>query len=378
MTHRRSVSPVRWSVLGLQWLAAAGVACSHTEPFSNPQGSEEPFDPGPPARLTLNPAHDGNPCWLPDGSGIIYSTQQLDRVDTDVCLAELPATGGRQRWLACDIPGDGRSTDAAQSATVSAAGRLALLSAGNGGLSSPSPVFLGIALAPTLDAAQAQTVRTLPFTPAGGATQDYAGHLRWLGPDSLVYVGQLFRAQPACPDPGCPLDTLLVSTEVTLLDLESADGAAVPGTSQATGVSPTADGAAILYTLRADTRIYRRDLATGEVTVVHDFGAAGVVRDIHVAGSRVAAVVGGRLGFAVDPRLGPVDYDSGGVLYLLELDGGGTSSLETSGRLYRRPALAPDGSRLVAEGFPLSITVTDSSVDTTVNRSGDLYLFGAD
>ena len=378
MTDRPSVTAARWTALALLFLAASGAACSHSDPFSNPLGTEGPFDPGPPARLTLNPGHDGHPSWLADGSGILYSSRQLGRRDTDVCLAELPPTGGSQRQLACDIPGDRTSTDAAQSAAASAEGRIALLSAGNGGLGGPSPVFLGIALAPGLDASEAQTVRALPFTPAGGVSQDYAGHLRWLTPDELVYVGQLFRAQPACPDPVCPLDTLLVGTEVTRLDLSepAAAGSAVAGTAMATGVSPVLDGAAILYTLPGDARIYRRDLSSGEVAVVHDFGAAGPARDVHAAGNRVAAVVGGRVAFSVDPRVGPVQRDSGGILHVIELDGSDDVVLDTPGRLYRRPALSPDGSGLVAEGFPLIITITDLSTDTTVSRSGDLYLFG--
>jgi hypothetical protein len=380
MTDRRSVTPVRCTALSLLCLAAFALACSHSEPFSNPQGTEEPFDPGPPARLTLNPGHDGYPSWLADGSGILYSPQQLERGDADVCLAELPPTGGSQRWLTCDVPGDRTSTDAAQSAVASPDGRLALLSAGNGGLGSPSPVFLGIALAQTLDAADAQTVRTLPFTPTGGATQDYAGHLRWLTEDTLVYVGQLFRALPACPDRGCPLDTLLVGTDVTLLDVSGSTttGSAVAETEMATGVTPILDGAAILYTLPSDPRIYRRVLASGEVAVVHDFGAAGPVRDVHAVGNRVAAVVGGRVAFSFDPRIGPVQRDSGGVLHVIELGGTGAVVLDTPERLYRRPALSPDGSRLVAEGYPLIITIAGGSIDTTVSRSGDLYLFGAE
>jgi hypothetical protein len=375
MTHRPSVTSARWTALGLLCLVAS-VACSHTEPFANPSGSEEPFDPGPPARLTLNSAHDGNPSWLADGSAILYSAQQLDRDDGDVCLAELPPTGGRQRRLLCDIPGDPESTDAAQSVAASADGRLALLSAGNGDIGGTSPVFLELGLIPTLDGLDAQRVRTLPFTPVGGSSQDYAGHLRWLTSETLVYLGQRFVTQRDCED--CPLDTLLVSTEVTMLDVADGTGTAVPGTELATGVAPVADGSAILFTLPGDPRIYRRILASGEVTVVHDFGVAGAARDLHAAGSRVAAVVGGRVAFSVDPGAGPVQWDSGGVLHLVELGGAGARALDTPGRLYRRPALSPDGTRIVAEGFPLIITGPPNAPDTTVGKSGDLYLFGVE
>ena len=379
MGRRSSVTPPRWTALGLLCVVASALACSHSEPFDNPQGSEEPFDPGPPARLTLNPAHDGHPSWLADGSGILYSAQQVERGDDDVCLAELPPTGGRQRRLTCDIPGNRLTTDAAQSAAASPDGRVALLSAGNGSLGGEGPVFLDIALIPTLDALDAEMVRTLPFTPSGGTVQDYAGHLRWLSSDALVYVGQSFRIKRDCES--CALDTVLINTEVTTLPLASgtAAGAAVPGTSSATGVAPIQDGAAILYTLPGDSRIYRRGLAGGEVSVIHDFGPAGVARDVHAVGDRVAAIVGGRVAYTVHPLhpgLGPVQWDSGGVVHLFELGETTSLALDTPDRLYRRPALSPDGSRVVAEGYPLIITGTFSNPDTSVGKSGDLYLFG--
>ncbi len=378
MTRRCSVAPPRWTALGLLYLVASAPACSHSEPFDNSQGTEEPFDPSPPIRLTFNPAHDGSPSWLADGSGILYSAQQAEREDDDVCLAELPPTGGQQRRLTCDIPGDAETTDAAQSSAASPDGRVALLSAGNGNLGGTSPVFLELALIPTLDAVDAQRVRTLPFTPAGGTAQDYAGHLRWLTPDALVYVGQRFVTQRACPAVTCPLDTLFVSTEVTTLTVDGAAAGAVPGTELATGVAPIQDGSAILYTLPNDTRLYRRVLASGDVAVVYDFGAAGVVRDVHAAAGRVTAIVGGRVAFSVDPPVGPAQWDSGGVVHVLDLGGTSSQALDSQGRLYRRPALSPDGSRIVAEGYPLIITGPPTDTDTTVGKSGDIYLFGGE
>jgi hypothetical protein len=112
--------------------------------------------------------------------------------------------------------------------------------------------------------------------------------------------------------------------------------------------------------------------------VVHDFGASGVARDVHAVGNRVTAVVGGRVAFSVDPRAGPVQWDSGGVVHVVELGETGSLALDTPGRLYRRPALSPDGGRIVAEGYPLIITGPVNAPDTTVSRSSDLYLFGAE
>lgn len=74
------------------------LGCGHTEPFgSPPNGDEHPFNATPPVRLTLNQGPDRGAAWLPDGSGIFYSGQQLGRRDQDVCLALLPPGGGRQR-----------------------------------------------------------------------------------------------------------------------------------------------------------------------------------------------------------------------------------------------------------------------------------------
>ena len=377
MTRCSLAAPARWTALGLLCLVALAPACSHSEPFASPPGSEEPFDPSPPVRLTLNPAHDRYASWLADGSGILYSSQQLERGDGDVCLAELPSTGGRQRRLVCDIPGDRKSTDAALSSAPSADGRVALLSAGNGDIGGTSPVFLELALIPTLDGVDGQRVRALPFTPEGGSAQDYAGHLRWLTGEALVYLGQRFVAQRPCPE-SCPLDTLHVSTEITTLTVASGAARALPGTELATGVTPFLEGTAILYTLPNDSRIYRRVLASGEVSVVHDFGPSGVARDVHAAGNRVTAIVGGRVAFSVDPRAGPVQWDSGGVVHLVELGETGSLALDTPGRLYRRPALSPDGARIVAEGYPLIITGPPEAPDTTVSKNSDLYLFGGE
>lgn len=255
---------------------------------------------------------------------------------------------------------------------------MALLSAGNGRLRGTNPVFLGIAVAPTLDASNPQTVRGLPFTPAGGVLQDYAGSLRWLAPTRLVYLGQNFRVLVACPE--CPLDTLISGTEVTVLDLAGggATATAIAGTAQATGVAPVQDGTAILFTLPNDTRVYRRTLSSGDVSVFHEFGPAGVVRAVHASGTRVAAIVGGRVAFSVDPRVGPIQWDSGGVLHVLDLEGDDETVLDTPGRLYRRPAVSPDGSRVVAEGFAVILPGPGVGPDTTVSKSGDLYLFGGE
>jgi hypothetical protein len=324
-------------------------------------------------RLTYNLAADRRPSWLAEGAGLIYSAQQLDRTDDDVCLALIPPGGGTQRQLWCDVPSGEDMLDAIESAVLSPGGRVGFVSA-TGSTGAPSPARQDIAVAPSLDPASAQRVRPLPNIPHGAATQTSAEYLRWLDDSRLVYVDQILHVRRPCPP--CEADTIRIGKSVTVLDVDAADAAPIslPGTSLATGVAIPPGSGSILYTLAGDSRVYRQGLADGMVDVFHDFGAAGVVRDIHLAGNRLAAVVGGRVAFVTDFQLGPMQWDSGGVLHVLDLESGGDVILgDTPDRLYRRPALSPQGDRLVAEGYPVSPTEGGA----IVGRSGDLYLFDA-
>jgi hypothetical protein len=129
----------------------------------------------------------------------------------------------------------------------------------------------------------------------------------------------------------------------------------------------------LYYTLGGDARIYRQELSSGAVSVVHDFGSAGIARDVHVVGNRLAAVVGGRVAFAIDSAIGPTQWDSGGELHVVSLQDGTDMTVPGPG-LFRRPQLSPSGAQIVAEVYPLIIDPVTR--DTTVGRAGDLYLFG--
>ena len=76
-------------------VSAVLMACEHGAPFRPGEyGPNGPLNPGDPTRLTYNPGQDLIPAWLPDGSGIVYTGERLDRADRDRCLAFLPAAGG--------------------------------------------------------------------------------------------------------------------------------------------------------------------------------------------------------------------------------------------------------------------------------------------
>jgi hypothetical protein len=358
-----------------------GLACGHSDPFSTPPyGTTQPFDPAPPVRLTLNEAADRGASWLPDGSGILYSSQQEGRSDGDVCLAELPPTGGSQRRLVCDLtPGGIDSTNSIEWPIVGPGGRLAFVKS-SGARRAVSPDQVAVAVAEGLDPSSATDVQPVPYTIPGEPRHGTVTQLRWLPDGRLIYVGGQVVYRP--PGIGLPLDTLVAGLKAVVLDpsLPAAGPAALPGTDYATGVSPGLSSDEIFYTVGGDTRVFRRVLSSGEVSVLHDFGTAGIARDLNLGGSRLAVTVGGRVAFTVDPDLGPMQRDSGGFVHILDLASGADVTLDGPG-LCRRPALAPAGDRAVAEVYPLVITesldpITQQPItDTTVGRAGDLYLF---
>jgi hypothetical protein len=363
--------------MGLLLLA---LGCGHTGPFTNPtQGSDQPFDPTPPARLTLNAAGDRGAAWLPDGSGILYSAAQASRPDADVCLALLPPSGGSQRFLHCDVPGGPDLRDAIESAAPSSEGQLAFL-ATSSTLNGEIPFSQAILLAPSLNPSAGVQIRTFPYNTPDGQVHRTASQIRWLGPGTLVYLGETMDARRACRL--CPLDTIVTGLAVVTLDASNSGSTPtiVPGTQLASGVCPGENPDLIYFTLGGDTRVFQRSLSTGSTQLIHDFGGAGIARDVQVQGGRLVATVGGRVAFSTDPTLGPTQWDSGGVVHLVDLAGGTDTPLPGPG-LFRRPVLSPAGDRVVAEGYPLITTQVPNPSgegtlpDTTVSRSSDLYLF---
>jgi hypothetical protein len=365
--------PGSGSLAGLLALVVMA-GCGHTEPFSSPAtGSDQPFDATPPVRLTFNRAADRGVAWLPDGSAILYSTQPTGRRDNDVCLAVLPPTGGRQRSLTCDpFSGVSELTDAIESVAPAPDGRLGFFAA-TSSVGAPLPNVQALALGSVSDPATRRSLVSIPYTIPGGRLHGGISQLRWLGSNRLLYLGEAVVAQRPCTS--CALDTLRTGQDAVWLAVDGAGASpqAIPGSDYASGVSPGSNEDEVYYTLGGDTRVYRQTLSSGAVSVVHDFATAGIVRDVHVVGTRMAAVVGGRVVFGIDPSLGPTQWDSGGTLHLVDLQNGTDTNLDGPG-LFRRPQLSPTGTALVAEVYPLiADPVTDS---ITVSRNGDLYLFG--
>ncbi|MBK7716471.1 MAG: hypothetical protein IPI38_13760 [Gemmatimonadetes bacterium] len=312
-------------------------ACSHPDAFpSGDPGDDGPFSGPPPQRLTLNPAVDQAPSWYPDGSALLYAFDQAERPDLDRCLGLLPALGGTRQAEKCPmVDAGGDSTDVYEWAAASAGGRVAWVEQhGPAGFRTPSSGAIAVG---SLDpVASLRVLRALPYLAPSGAIHATATHLGWLGEDTVVYVGADVVTSRACQ--GCKLDTLVIGHDVVTLDLatDPATLAIVPGTAGATSVWP--GSGSILYTLGGDSQVFRRQLATGVVDTVFDFGGLGIARDAGLIGSQLTAVVGGRVSFGIDPLLGPVQRDSGGTLYLVDLTSPTPTALSPDNQLLRHAA----------------------------------------
>ena len=207
----------------------SGLVVPVSPPAVTPSHSPSPraptaLRPTPPVRLTLNHGHDGEP-GLARRTAPASSTRRGSRrgTDRDVCLAELPASGGSQRRLVCDVPG--RADHHRRVESTAAARRRhgsPSLSAGNGGLRRQQPGVRRIADRIHLGCREPRNGSQPPLHSPRRRAPGLCRVPPLAGPSRLVYVGQRFGPSPPAATSGCPLDTLFYGTEVTLLDL--ADG----------------------------------------------------------------------------------------------------------------------------------------------------------
>jgi hypothetical protein len=208
--------------------------------------------------------------------------------------------------------------DALESAAPAADGRLAFVTA-HSSIGAVSPNEQGIVLASIADPRDYRVLRSVPYTIPGERLHSGVSQLQWWGQNRLLYLGEQVMYLRACS--ACPVDTLRSGLDATWLLVEEIDAAPqrVGGTDYASGVSAGSNENELYYTIGGDSRVFRRNLSDGAVSVVHDFGPAGIARDVHVVGNRMVAVVGGRVRFGPDPLAGQVQWDSGGVLRVVDL-----------------------------------------------------------
>ena len=351
-------------------LLVFAAACGHEEPFR-----PETYTPEPPpfsgsARLTFNTGADRTPSWLPDGSGILYSLERLDRADQDRCLGRLPPEGGTLMRISCHrTPAADDSTDVFESAAAHGDGRLAYVRASSPVRPRPlAPRVHGLALATVADPDEFVVLRILPY-PVPGGTHENLSQLQWLNDSQLVYLGE--RVAYAGPCGGCPPDTLRSGIGVAILSARpGASVTVIPGTDGASGVSVRSPDT-IYYTINGDSRVFRRALSSGVIDVLFDFGPGRVARDVGVIDAeRILAVVDGRVGTRDISGIGPMQVDSGGTLRIANLTTSSASLLTPGNLWFRRPRVRPGGDRFTVEAYPYQVV----GADTLVSTIADVWL----
>jgi hypothetical protein len=330
-------------------------ACEHGAPFQpGDYAPDGPFGSLPATRLTLNPGTDLTPTWLPGGGGIWYSAERLDRADRDHCLAELPPDGGAIRHWVCRTTAPDDSINVLDNPAASGDGRLVYVrSSGSLRLGRPlGPSAQQLVLA-TLDApppdAPTRVLQPVPTVAPGGRVHEAISHIGWLGLTRLVYLEETVRYPRPCSS--CAPDTVRTGIEIVTLDFAAAAPvlAVVPGTDSASSLAVGATGDTIYFTRNGDSRVYRHAFSSGQTDIVHDFGAAGIARDVGLANGRLVAVVGGDVTYVVDSVLGAAQVDDGGELHFVTLVTGAETVIGNAASRFRRPAFSPDGTRVAVE-----------------------------
>lgn len=369
----------RTALRSVPWILLAALGCGHEDPIApGSGGATGPRDPAEPVRLTWAPGYESTPSWLPDGSGILHSFDRTLSGQFDRCLGILPPGGGSRTREFCGTgPGASDSLDALEGAGASPGGRLIFQWSQTIG-TRLSPNTNALVLATLARPWEALTLVLMPNTLPGGRIHGRAARVDWIDEDRAVYLGEEVYYKTCS---GCTPDTVRIGREGVLVNLAGAAPTLtiIPGTEDATSLA-AAPGSEYLYlTRRLDTRVYRLPVSGGVPEEVYDFGALGVARDLALADGWLYAIVGGRVFLDGDAFAGEWQSDAGGILYYLDLAGGGATEVPTGGdRLLRRPFPDPTGSGGIAvEGYEITLLRDDMGnvVDSLVSRVPDLWRY---
>jgi hypothetical protein len=364
------------------WRGTAGVAlitlaaCSHEAPFAHRNTTfDSTIGGGADRQLTLNLGADIAPAWLSDGSGLIYTWEGVYGAVHDRCMAILPPAGGTRRELTCATSEPSLdSVDVFSEAAPGPGGQLLLVRQ----WSLPAdiaPLGGALQLGTVTDPAAATTLLTFPYTSSTGHLHQGISHIRWLSPTRAIYLASKVTFPRPCGT--CTADTVRTGIELVELTISGTTATIqpIPGTDSVSSVDVGANSNEIFYTRNGDTRVYQMDLSSGISIVAHDFGSAGIARDVAFFGNQVYAVVGGGVFYVLDPALGPSQLDRGGQLWLADLGNATQSGRLIDSRWFKRPAISPLRNRMVAESFQLTFVFCGMGcVDTLISRNADLWL----
>jgi len=327
------------------------VACEHAAPFRPGEyGPHGPLVGGNPTRLTYNPGQDLIPAWLPDGSGIVYTAERLDRNDRDRCLAFMPGTGGAISGYACRTTASDDSLNVFEDAAISGRDTVVYVRASmDRSLPGVGPDAQQLVVAPVADPGDARVLQVIPFTAPWGTTYDALSHIAWLGPGRVAAVGERVTYPKACRT--CVIDTVRTGLGILIVDFAGATPQLthlVEGDS-ASSLAADRSGDTLYFTRDGDSRVYRHMFSSGATDTLYDF-LFGIARDVSVATGRLAAIVGGAVSYTVDSILGGSQPDHGGSLFLMS-PGNPPTQIGDPAWLFRRPAVSPDGTHLVVAAW---------------------------
>lgn len=345
-------------------------ACSHGEPY----GTQAPSPPNVPViefgmqRLSFGPEGDWAPAFQPDGSAFGFAWRLPNRDDNDRCLGVVPMSELRIATLICHGGRDSRdSTNAVFSQAFSAGGQVAYVQAEGRIQRMASARFLVVGAAD--GSGQFQNVFSFPRLMPDTQTYDGATHMGWVNENTIAFLATKIIYVTGVPEAS---DTAEVGIELARLDLAAAGATVttVPNTrnAEALSVDPATGTAYALF----NNVIHSVDLTTGQRTLAIDLTSLARVSDFTVSNGRIVAVV----------HVGSTH--NSGELAVADLPGGTPVLLASpiqpfgpsTGFFFARPALAPSGSRIIAEGFTFTNHVISPGParDTIVNHASDLYL----
>jgi len=280
--------------------------------------------------VTLNVGADRTPAWLAGDTAVLYSTE-LGYPPHDRCFGVLSARSWTlERWLCHASLTSGDSTNSFEWPAVRPSGALAY-QWGTTTAGSAIELHRSLVVATLARWEARRVLTTFHLGDPGGVAIDGVRQVGWIGDTSLVYVHEQMGVAPN-PFTG-KLDTAIASVRIERVDFggDSAITTAVPGTDGATSVAVDDSGAAIYYTLPADTVVYRRWLGSAVVDTLYAFAAGQVPTDVQVRGDRLVAVIGGDL-------------------HLVELGAATETVVLEPGVVFGHPALSHDGLTIVVEG----------------------------
>lgn len=264
-------------------------ACTHSDGFTYSAPDVGPSGSGSDVLLTYNVANDW-PVLTEDGTGIVYAFQDESEASIPVnsefespgihihrCMGEIPVDGGTRHWEFCDNRA-ALGTDTLSSFPAFAMGSDGRLLYAESITPRKFPFAdptVTLWLADSASPYRRQALVRFPVIIAD-STIDWLADLAWTGPTTFLGVGQRYAVYPHCRNCS-PVDSIFYG-EVLLqgtITGGTAQLAAIPGTTGATGYSVAENGASIVFSQLDNLNLMKVPIGGGAPVVVAAVAPAG-------------------------------------------------------------------------------------------------------